>query len=282
MLVVGLRESGPRAIDDEHSPAVAIARIDVLTGEATSVFAIPASPNAPVQGTAPLIGTPDDQALVAAAASATEIALVGRDGWLRRLDAHTLEPAAEPIAVPLLSANGETFLPSVESPVAYSKNGTYLAHLESESMIAIREVATSVVVGRLNLSVHTSEGDAAPPMAIEFMNDGLLVATSRVAKRFACGGEIDPIERPAGELTMRATGPSTAALGSRIPFTIEVDDVSLPVIRAVSIEGYGAGSFGPETLLSPPGEGTFDVEIIATDGIRTARETTRIEIVPSS
>jgi hypothetical protein len=281
VLVVGLRESGPRATEDEHSPAVAIARIDVPTGEATSVFAIPASPNAPVQGTAPLIGTPDDQALVAVAASATEIALVGRDGWLRRLDAHTLEPTAEPIAVPLLSANGETFLPSVESPVAYSKDGTYLAHLESEDVIAIRDTETSLVVGRLSLPVEVDDS-VARPMAIEFVRDGLLVATDRSTARFACDGEIEPIERPAGELTMRATGPTTALLGSRIPFTIEVDDVSLPVIRAVGIEGDGRGSFGPETLLSPPGEGTFDVEIIATDGIRTARETTRIEIVPSS
>lgn len=281
-LVTGLREPGPSVPDGMSVPVLGIARIDLVAG--TAITATPSEPTlATPRGPTPHGGERADRRILAIAAAGSEIAIAATDGMLRRLDAATLAPIAAPIPVPTFIANWDTFLPSVESPVAYSEDGSLFAHLGDESAIVLRETAGGAIVATLSLPfARRPDGGTAPVMAIAIVEDGVIAASSHGWARWACGGTVAEIVRPAGELAVRAAGPARVRLGEPFSFEVEVENATLPVARVVRIAGAGEnGSLDPSVRGYAPSSGTQEVEIFVEDGVRTARTSASIEVLPA-
>lgn len=280
-IVVGMRAPGAE-IDEETGAwlgALGVARVDLASARTTLVFPVDPSIIAAIDGPAPHIGGVDP-VILAAAVTDDELAIVARDGMLRRLDLATLAPIAEPMRVPIFSANWDTYMPSVESPVAYSTGGALLAHVSGETTITIRSTETGEPVATLELPFAARpDGGVPPPMAMRFVPDGLVVSTSHGVARYGCGGEAAPVARPEGELSVRAHGPASMRLGEPIAFRVDVERATLPVVRTIEIGStLPRGSFGPDVLAYSYEAGTWDVEAIADDGVREARVTSRIAI----
>ncbi|MBN8611554.1 MAG: hypothetical protein J0L92_13260 [Deltaproteobacteria bacterium] len=114
----------------------------------------------------------------------------GRDGRVRGLDALTLsEVTSMPVGV--LAANGDTYLPSLRSPVAFSAGDAYVAAVLDDGRLAVIETSTWTPVAMLasaapRRAVTPPEDSEARAMSVRFLSDGLLVVSDRGVERFAC------------------------------------------------------------------------------------------------
>lgn len=280
-IVVGMRSPGPE-VDEETGAwlsAAGVASVDLGSGRATVAFPVDPSVLAPVDGPFSHVARAD-AVVLAAAVTDDELAIVARDGMLRRLDPRTLAPVAEPIRVPIFSANWDTYMPSVESPVAYSEGGALLAHVSGETTVAIRSTDTGAIVATLDLPFTARpDGGVPTPMAMRFVRDGLIVTSSHGIARYACGGEGAALARPDGELSVHARGPASVRLGEPIAFRVDVENASLPAVRTIVIGGRNPmGSLGPDVRAYSYEAGTWEVEAIVDDGVRQARATSSIAI----
>jgi len=284
IVVAALREPGARRLDDgTPPPQLVLARVDVESGE--TILATSGDPTriAPVDGHAH-IGTPESPGIVAVALSAdgTTLLVAARDGVVRTLDAATLDEIGPPADATLVVANPDTYLPSVESPVAISPGAGWIAYVGEDRSVVVRDAA-GVASAILALPFDDRDGDGGgAPMAIRFVRDGLLVASDRGVARFACGGVPEPVDRPSGELALRADGPSSARHGDRVPFVVGVENALLPVVRWVEIAAmHPQGSLGAEVrayVYADPLPATVDVRIGADDGVRSAVTMTTLRI----
>lgn len=287
-IVASLRAPGPEWTDEGAAPARSIARVDFASGAV--VIAEPISDVlAEVHGRPAIGGISFDVLAVAAGGDARALALVGRDGLLRRLDARTLAPIAEPIEVAIHVANPDSYLPSLESPLALSVGGALLAHVDAEGAIVVRDAATGAIGARLEMPFdREAPRSLGPPalMALRFVDDGLIVAGSSGTARFACGGEIAELVRPPGELVLRVEAPSVVRTGEPARFAIDVEAPggALPVVRAVRMGAAGGlyGTLGREVEAYPADTGVITIEAIADDGVRRASATLEVEVVPGS
>ncbi|UJR84783.1 hypothetical protein [Sandaracinus amylolyticus] len=278
-LVIGMRAHGPSWVGEVRTPGNAIARVDLTRGGVSTVIAVgDARPSLDLELAFDVLGTAisDDERV---------LAVTGRDGLLRRFDTTTLGMIGEPIEVGMDIANPITYLPSIESPVALSPTGAWLAHVDAEGAIVVRDAASGEVATRLALPFEAREDVAAlgPPvaMALRFVDDGLVVAASSGVARFGCDGEVAPIVHPGGELTLRASAPEVVRTGAPARFTIDVEGASLPVVRAVRIGESTTGAIGRDVEVWMPSPGATTVELVVDDGARTARAEARLEVLPS-
>lgn len=115
----------------------------------------------------------------------------GRDGLLRVLDAETLETTGETVRVVVQAANGDTYLPSLRSPIAFSGDDALVAVVGPEGEVVVLERATWVAVATLDslapVIAGTPDGDVVPSeMALRFLHDGLVVVSDAGVERFSC------------------------------------------------------------------------------------------------
>ena len=112
-------------------------------------------------------------------------------------DAFTLEPLGAPMPVGVVVANTDTYLPSVESPVATSLRGAFLATLDELGSVVIRDAISHELLATLTPPVLLTDEDAAHsagtehglrPMRLRFLSDGLLVISDGAVERFRCPG----------------------------------------------------------------------------------------------
>jgi hypothetical protein len=285
-LVLGLREPGPEWTEDGPAPGRAIARIDFARGEVTTSEPV-GDALAEIHGGPAAAGDPALQIVGhALSEDGEELLLVGRDGLLRRIDTTTLEEIAPPIDAAIFVANPDSYLPSLESPVAISPARALVAHVDTDSAIVVRDAETGAIGARLEMPFDRAAPHhlGAPAlMALRFLPDGILVVGASGVARFACGGVAEAPARPDGDLALRVESPSTARAGEPTRFAVDVDNATLPVVRVVRM-GEGGGTIGSltrdlESWAYMPG--TLTVEILADDGTRTARTETTIEVTPS-
>lgn len=197
--LVPLADSYTMAVDEVHgvvfvvtgeqseAPA-SVTRVDLLGGEAASAaidvgIAVPFLGHAHVEPPTAILD-------VAISNDGSLLLLTGRDGQLRALDALTLaEASSTPVGV--LAANGDTYLPSLRSPVGFSARDTYVGLILDDGQLAIIERSTWTPVATLasaapRREVSPPEDSEARAMSMRFLSDGLLVVSDRGVERFAC------------------------------------------------------------------------------------------------
>lgn len=285
VVLAGIFEPGMLDPDGMHPPAHSIVRVDLASGAV--LVATPGDPTrvGTIDGTAYIPPEPAGVLDIQLSDDAETIAVATRDGFGRRLDADTLEPIGAPFAVTLAIANHDTYMPSVESPLAISSRGSFVAHVGEGRSLVVRD-SSGTALATVALPFADLDGDGldrgGAPMAIRFVHDGFVVATDRGAVRYACGGTVAAIARPAGELAVRVEGPTTVSHGERVPFIVHVDGATLPVVRFVEM-----GMMQPQGALGPtidawvyadPLPATLEVRVHADDGLRSAMTTTTLRV----
>lgn len=168
-----------------------ITRVD-LASRAVTTTVLTLDPAAPLLGIAH-VGEPGTQLLdVALASDGSVLFVTTRDGRLRVIDAATLAEAGAEVPVGVVVANADTYLPSVRSPVAVSAHDELLAMLDEMGRVVIVDAATMAPLATLtsqapllrDIDLMVERGPR--PIALRFLDDGLLVVTDTGAERFAC------------------------------------------------------------------------------------------------
>lgn len=171
--------------------APSVTRVDLATGARVSLVLELGAP-APALGTAH-VGEPPSTLLDAALSPDGSVLVVStRDGRLRTYDATVLEEIRPPMRVGVQVANGDTYLPSLRSPVAFSPGGRYLAVLDEAGDIQVLDSETRIPLVTLPTAAPAIEpglDDLQPTreMTMRFVADGLVVVSDGGVERFICG-----------------------------------------------------------------------------------------------
>lgn len=228
------------------------------------------------------IGTPAF-ALVGAAldADGARLAVVGPDGRLQLLDASTLAALAPPIDVGLVIANGNTYLPSVESPVAFFGDDR-LVHVVVDGEVVVRDLTTGEITATLGWPFEQGDspwtGFANAPMAALAGAHGLIVAYAAGVAHWPCEGEDPPAE--GASLAVTLNGPRTVEVFAPVTFTVESPGPLEPAFRALLLDGMPViAGIGPALTFTPYEPGVFTLTAIVDDGERAG--TAAIELVVS-
>jgi hypothetical protein len=157
----------------------------------------------------------------------TEVAFTTLDGHLHRRTLPDLAAIGEPLPVGVVSINLMSYGPSVESPVAWSPDGTTLAHLAPNGDAAMTDVATHSEIARWSPPVAEPdptlypEGTPNPVTAFRFLpaGDGLLTAHERGVALWTCTGDAPSAGDPSPlAVTLSVPLPQPVAT----PFSAEV------------------------------------------------------------
>jgi len=205
------------------------------------------------------------------------VAVAFRDGNAWILDAHSVGSRMDPIAVPVVTANDLSYIPSLHSPVALDAAGKRLAVLGESGAIDILELLPSGETERLQTLPYPLVPEDGPwginsgpaPMAVQFVEDGVVVSYARGLARFASGELPD---RDTDSLpTVRVTRSDRGVVGEIFTLVAEAEGLPGSHLLWVERESYGwygsrvDGSF--ELLLHEAGY--HRVRVIVDDGFRT-------------
>lgn len=174
---------------EQSDAAPSITRVRLADGSTTTV-ALELGAPAPALGHAHV--EPAAEILDAAVShDGATLLVTGRDGLLRVLDAATLEATGETVPVVVQAANGDTYLPSLRSPIAFSSDDALVAVVGRDGVVGILDRATwapiATLESRAPVLAGTPDGDVMPSeMALRFLADGLVVISDAGVERFAC------------------------------------------------------------------------------------------------
>lgn len=256
--------------------------VDLDTGRVRRVEDVVGPPAEPVAGVAH-VGLPEESGVLAMAVSpdGRMVVVVGVDGLLHRLDPATLAPVAAPLPVGLVVANGGSYLPSLESPLAFSPAGDQLAHVAPDGRVVIRDAATDAVVATLEggFPEEPEAWGSAPnvPMAISWTPHGLAVSFEGGVVLWGC-----PVEAPLDDtLTVSVEGPALITVGQTVTYTVRVEGAAGPVFRQVAVGPAGAAGLGERLALRPYEPGTYTLVAEADDGRGTGATTLPVTVLPA-
>lgn len=120
---------------EQSDGAPSVTRVRLDDGSTASV-AIELGAPAPILGHAHV--EPAAEILDAAVAhDGTTLLVTGRDGLLRVFDAETLEATGETVPVVVQATNGDTYRPSLRSPIAFSGDGALVAVVAPDGAVSV-------------------------------------------------------------------------------------------------------------------------------------------------
>ncbi len=215
------------------------------------------------------------------------LALIGRDGLLRILSLPGMEPVMEPTPAGIAGINLNTYMPMAGAPLAWSPDGTLLAHLDAEKRVVVRRVAEPGLLMTFE-APELSQPDAEQgwvmnaPVSVVFLEDqsGLAISYEQGVALWRCPGA----EWPEGEgpLSVLLDGPATLVAGEQGQWTathLGTDDVHShaffvdgAAVTAPSLDRHGAW-----TPIEP---GTYTISVIIDDGLSTGTASIPLTVTP--
>src|SRR5205085_10736287 len=90
-----------------------------------------------------------DTSAIALSEDGTTLAFASSDGFVHVLDASTLAVKRDPIASGLVVLNSATYLPTTESPVALSPDGSVLAYVDPSGAIGLFDLVRGTAMAAL-------------------------------------------------------------------------------------------------------------------------------------
>lgn len=214
----------------------------------------------------------------------TEVATTGTGNQLRRWRLPDLEPIGDAIEIGAETLNEMTYAPWwVASPVAYSPNGGFLAHVEPDLDLVVRSLETLDVVATIALADFPIPDDEFMPddnaiAMLAFTPDGqdLLVVAQHGAILWGCGDHAAPID--IGELDV--SGGGWARVSGTAHFRVTLPARLEHAIVRVTVNGGEAGFdiSGADFSYHLSQAGAMTFEFVATDGVYEARKTVVVEV----
>lgn len=198
------------------------------------------------------------------------LAVTGHDGHLRLLDPDTLLDVVEPLPVGIAPANQNTYMPSIESPVAFSPDGALLYHLAEDGDVVARHIAKGIEVLRFDPGEalpDTDEGWFHDPRAVIGLHvddAGLSVSYEGGLAFFGC-----PDRRTAepAALDFAVTGPSTLTAG--VAGTFHIEGAPSRAVRTLFVDDalWGEARFGDTFSWTAWEPGVHVLHFVVDDGL---------------
>lgn len=224
---------------------------------------------------------------MAASPDGTLAAVVAEDGLLRILALPSLAPVGAPIAVPIGVANACTYIPTTDSPVAFSADGSLLAHMGEGASVVVRRASDLEIVETLAAPEGIGSCDGftdfdRTPQAIRFSADGarIAIAYEDGVALWGCGEAAEPVS---GELTADVWGSTALTVGQLGVWSSGAwggGFAATVTIKRWTVDGEPVGQPSMQGTLSlafdAPGEHTISME--ADDGLTTATATISVTV----
>jgi hypothetical protein len=209
--------------------------------------------------------------------------VVAGDGSLHQLDGDTLDPRADAEPVGATVANFDTFLPTVESPIAMAPGGDALLHLGPAGALQVRD-AEGVHALQAPFAAPEGADEWAPhpetPMAAEWTERGLTVAFAGGVAHWPCAEHqvVDPGSFPSG-VAPRLVGarvgvPVRVPVGSAGGFatTLHLSVDGVPVTQT---------TLGAPPVWTPNQAGEVELTAVVDDGLRRVELSALVQVEPS-
>lgn len=171
-----------------------------------------------------------------------EVAVSDRSGRVTRWTLPELEPVASPYESVVVGINQHTYQPSVESPVAWSMDGKWLAHLGPDGEAVLRSAVSGTIQKVLE---RPDAGDLSdlgpdtfnPATAFLFLSDGsgILVAHEAGISAWRCQGIQGPMA--SGDIVVELDGPTVITAGQEAEWTATAQTSGQPVVFRLLIDG---------------------------------------------
>ncbi len=211
---------------------------------------------------------------IALSPSGDAMALSDRAGRVTRWSLPGLEPLGTPWDAGLVGINQFTYGPSMESPVAWSADGAFLAHLDGDGEAVIRRASDGEILLTLERPDlippdWTADEIFNPATAFRFNEDGagVLVSFEMGLALWRCPGAA-PTPEPASIGPVSIDGPVTVDPTTNHTWTASAVTEGQPVLFRLLRDGepFSAGLRGVLTTnFYEPGVHT--IQAIADDGV---------------
>jgi hypothetical protein len=217
------------------------------------------------------------------------LALTGHDGVLRLFDGDSLASRPIQLVVGLPVANGNTYLPSTESPVAFSPDGTLLAFIDPSGRVVLHRISDGATLASLanpfdakSSSSGSLDGMNAAPMAIRIDDTSITVAYDRGVARWACRGWSPPATTEPPLSISFDTVPALRAQQTSMIRVAVSGGSTRPIVASLLIGGQSASyaTLSDTIEFSPTAPGSIMLEVRADDGIEQAASKTSVEVAP--
>ncbi|MEO1267409.1 MAG: hypothetical protein AAFX99_04880 [Myxococcota bacterium] len=218
--------------------------------------------------------------------SGDRVATVGLDGVVRQWALPGLEPVGEEFEAGVSAINQDSYLPSTESPLAWSPDGTLLAYVSPEGDVKVRRLADGeevFVQERFPLEPEAQQWEGNAPVFMRFTRDGggFAVAFENRVVLWQCPERVTPA--PGGEVEVQLTGPTQIQVGESSLFSAAAPDLG-DTFHGYSflVDGNPGGwvHASGEMEWQPTEPGTYTLTVEVTDGLRRGSVSRIVEVVP--
>ena len=256
--------------------APVLAWVDLQTGESTlldldaEAADIINAPSAPF-GLSPVLS-------VVMSPSGHEVAVVDQSSVLRRFRLPTLEPVGTPVAAGLALVNQHTYVPSVESPLAWSPSGELLAFVGPDGEPTLLDAATGEIVTTLERPTLDEQTPWSGPtegylLGLAFGADGLTVLANGEAGAAAWRCVDAAVPALDGGATVTIEVPATLTLGEPVTIGVQAEGVDETAVFTLVFDDEplpSLASLGAAIELTTWQEGTHTLAVIVDDGLTSA------------
>jgi len=234
--------------------------------------------------------TPNLVSLAVSPDGESVVAVVG-SGKVRIWDLNTMEEQVAMGEAKLFAIDQRSYMPSMESPMAFSKGGEFFAYFNTESDAVVVSTQTGDTVAVLEGSQFQFGEDGDQPfdafgnvgneaLRLEFLGDnsGLLANYKGGITLWRCTDAMDQVGR--SDLPVHLAGPRQGRVGEAIEITAtHLGNISMHG-HAFFLDGeaLGAPATGRHLSWTPETPGEYLVEVEIRDGLNTGRSGLRITI----
>lgn len=269
-----------RAALAPHARSGALSRFDLTTGQRHVVEA-----HAPLSEE---FAWPYTRAIIDISVhpSGREVATLGADGVVRRWSLPELSPLGEALPAGSVEVNLNSYLPSVAAVVAWSPDGSVLAHTDPSGALALRDGETMAPLRVLPRPAPQGEraeglvGDGLLGVAFGPGMDQVALSGEAGVSLWRCAGAAP---EPAGApLEVRLQGPARVRVGEEARFVATHIGTDHLHGHAFFVDGapMGPASTFREQVWTFDAPGTYEVEVQLEDGLGEGRASVRVEVVP--
>ena len=208
------------------------------------------------------------------------------DGVMRRWSFPALRPLTDFGSVGVFGLGRRTYMPSDDSPFAFSRTGRHIAYIDADMDVVIAQVSNGEIKHRVDLTRFLNDdlmpngntGAEAAELAFTEDGAGLVIGLTSGLAAYRCAGVSFP--RGRDNLSVLIDAPPFADVG---------ETVSLTATHVDATHMHGHAFFVTGALLAQPStsryaewlpeaSGVYEITVRLIDGVNTGEATTFIEV----
>lgn len=218
--------------------------------------------------------------------SGERAATIGTDGWLRIWSLPGLEPVGEPIPAGHSPINAMTYMPSTHAVLAWSPDGSLLAHQTPEGEVVVRDTQSWEVVLDLTRPQALRGGEiqhlGAAPVAVAFHQemDQVALSTEQGVALWRCPDVALPAPHEGARVLLE--GPGEMGVGEEATFRATHLGTDHLHGHAFWVNGelLAEPTTSREIRWTPQAPGNYEVKVSVLDGLGEVSETMQVQVWP--